>query len=157
MFKYELEIDTHEMMVKIVPFIEQVADPNVGITFFDIRKISYKDSFGRILFFNIRSFPDYLKCEDFPWERLKNLNEIINFVTMYDQYSEWTKQTQQPVWIPFVQPVDISWYTSSTKIIPFEDPFEKGIWGESPYEFKVTSPPSLGRMLSCSCLCSLDR
>lgn len=144
MFKYELEINPDEMLVKIVPSL-YLSGFSSGQ-----RKISYKDAFGRLLFFKISNFPDYLRCEDFPWERLKNLNEVVNFITMYEQYNELIKIPESPIYQPaFVGTssfkYDLGWTTSTIQVDPYNP---------LPYRFSYTSPPGV---ISCSCLCSRDR
>lgn len=131
MFDYKFEIDTDKMLVKVI-FHDDKTWNKMDMS--EYRYINYKDNFGRSLFFNIENnkFPSYLRCENFPWERLKNLNEIINFVTIYDQYVKWTKHLPDMMVLKPYFDVDelfsTAIYTSST----------------------------LTTLLTCSCLCSKE-
>ncbi len=92
MFSYKLRINTNEMVASIVPYMEYIESGALILPSRGFRQITYKN-FGQNIFFEIpvEDFPSYLRCEDFPWARLSNLNEILNFITMYEQYKLMTK------------------------------------------------------------------
>jgi len=147
MFKYKFRIDTNTWIVNIVPYLEE----NSGDVYIsDERMISFNKD-GESIFFHIKRemFPNYLKCKNFPWEILRNLNEVLNWKKMYDQYNELIKIPESHIYQPaFVGTssfkYDLGWTTSTIQVDPYR-PF--------PYDFNQ-SPPM---MISCSCLCSRDR
>lgn len=154
MFNYKLRIDTDNMEVVIVP-IGKINEQRFQI----YREISYpieKDLNGKIkevVFFEIEDckFPSYLRCEDFPWERLKNLNEALNIRWLlmptinpspliigdpiYDETPNWFTST-------------VTYYTTSIKIIPTG---KIDIIRNSSYEYPITFGDLTGGTCSCKC------
>lgn len=100
MFDYKFVINIEKMEVSIVPFKSKDFDSGyVSSDPEQERWISYPnrkypdDRYEQPLFFHIESklFPSYLRCENFPWERLENLQEALNFKRMYDSYNQASK------------------------------------------------------------------
>ncbi len=118
MFNYNFVINVDTMEVSIVPSLSSEVVPSES----QQRYISYPNSkypderLDHPLFFEIESklFPSYLRCENFPWERLSNLQEALHFKEMYDQYNSFTK-TKKDVF--YFDSTDLSEFRTNNSFI----------------------------------------
>lgn len=163
MFEYRFRINTETMEVNVIPFL---AKDYGQYEAFAYRPISYPNNkfpdirFNTPLFFEIEKslFPNYLRCENFPWNRLKNLQEALNFKLMYDQYNLLAKIPSDPVWLKPFDPT-FGFGSSSIKITLNPQPVLpcETIIDWSKQQFPFDNPLYQGTSFAtCSCECSSE-